>query len=112
MSLSQELRLQLKENPGILFKSSWFLFLTLPVTSVGSVGRCSSSVSPATRQCYEKLFVEAIMCRELSVLKTFTAAMFKNTEAFFAYSPSLALLKDTFSVSLNTSRFLLLPIAL
>lgn len=52
------------------------------------------------------------MCRELSVLKTFTAAMFKNTEAFFAYSPSLALLKDTFSVSLNTSRFLLLPIAL
>lgn len=100
MKRSQELRLQLKENPGILFKSSWFLFLTLPGTSVSSLGRRSSSVSPATRQSYEKLFVEGIMCRELSVLKAFTAAMFKNAEeAFFAYFPSLGLLKGILSIT-------------
>lgn len=36
----------------------------------------------------------------------------KTLNSFFAYLPSLGLLKDTFSVSLNTGSFPFLPIAL
>lgn len=81
MNLSQELRLQLRENPASKTEtkagavSSWFLCLTVPLTSVSTLGRCCLFCFATCKAVFSslsllRLYVEVIiLCRELSLLK-------------------------------------------
>lgn len=82
MNLSQELRLQLRENPGSKTEikagavSPWFLCLTLPLTSVSTWGRCylfcfTTCKAVFSSLSFQRLYVEVIILiyKELSLLK-------------------------------------------